>query len=56
MYKKKVSSLKSLIFMFIFFSLFRITVHFHHGKVAYLVVDHAGFEVKKNWFKSSIFN
>lgn len=47
--------MKRLIFLFIF-SLFRIIVHFHHGKAAYLVADHASFEVKKNWFKSSIFN
>lgn len=47
--------MKRLIFLFIF-SLFRVIVHFHHGKAAYLVADPASFEVKKNWFKSSIFN
>ena len=31
-------------------------MHFHHGKAAYLVADHASFEVKKNWLKSSVFN
>lgn len=38
--------MKRLIFH-LFFSFLRIIVHFHHGKAAYLVADHASFEVKR---------
>lgn len=40
----------------VIFPLFRIIVHFHHGKAAYLVVRSCCFKVKKIWFKFTIFN